>query len=278
MSLRTGAKKGAAALLGRLGILEPALDTYQTLRRLDLATLRRNARFRKPWGRTEPIPIPGPTRLVSVAGTADIAWFLDSGARGADCVRAALERHGTRLEDAGPFLDFGCGCGRVIRHFMDQPSERIVGADMNRRAIRWCEKRLPKGTFVVNEATPPLALPDQRFGLVYAFSVFTHLPEPLQRPWLDELARVLRPGGLLLMSTHGQSYREDLDAESRARFDAGSLVERGSVGAGSNYIGVYHPDTWLPRHLPPTLEIVEHTPEGALGNPTQDLWVVARRT
>lgn len=39
--------------------------------------------------------------------------------------------------------------------------------------------------------------------LVYSYSVFTHLPEPMINAWVAELARVLKPGGLLLTTILG---------------------------------------------------------------------------
>ncbi|WP_293680907.1 class I SAM-dependent methyltransferase [uncultured Phenylobacterium sp.] len=54
------------------------------------------------------------------------------------------------------------------------------------------------GAFEVNGHQPPLPYADQTFDLVYALSVFTHLPQDHQFAWLDELRRVLKPGRLLL--------------------------------------------------------------------------------
>jgi len=57
---------------------------------------------------------------------------------------------------------------------------------------------------------------------VYAVSVFTHLPEPLQLEWLQELRRVTGPGGLVLLSVRGPSYADTLSPEKREE-----LVARG---------------------------------------------------
>ena len=46
-----------------------------------------------------------------------------------------------------------------------------------------------------------LPFPDDRFAVVYACSVFSHLPEDLHLHWLAELRRVLEPRGVLIAST-----------------------------------------------------------------------------
>jgi ubiquinone/menaquinone biosynthesis C-methylase UbiE len=60
--------------------------------------------------------------------------------------------------------------------------------------------------FEVNGLAPPLAYEANHFDFIYALSVFTHLPESLQTAWMSELARVLKPGGYLLMTTHRECY------------------------------------------------------------------------
>jgi SAM-dependent methyltransferase len=44
------------------------------------------------------------------------------------------------------------------------------------------------------------------FDLVVAVSVFTHLSLELQEFWIAEMRRIIRPGGYLIMSTHGPSW------------------------------------------------------------------------
>ena len=215
--------------------------------------------------------MPPPILRLSSAGTTDVDWFLRSGA----AAYRLVEELGAR--DARTILDFGCGCGRVLRHVPPGDRVRYSGVDWNRRAVRWCKRNLAPMRFARSGLAPPL--PGDlapRFELVYSFSVFTHLTEDLQAPWLAELASRLEPPGVLLVSTHGKSYLSDLSAEERARFEAGELVVRQPRVAGTNVCAAYPPVEAMRRVVPPGLEVVEHRPAGALGNPTQDLWVLRR--
>jgi SAM-dependent methyltransferase len=174
-------------------------------------------------------------------------------------------------------LDFGCGCGRVTRYWRGDSALQIFGTDYNQRLIDWCRRSLPFAEFKTNRLTPPLTYNDGAFDLVYAFSVFTHLTEDLQLSWMRELTRVLKPGGLLLFSTHGERYVDRLDDEEYGRFAAGELVVKNNVKApGSNTCSAYHPTAYVREELAGELELVEFVAEGALGNPFQDLYVLRR--
>ncbi len=120
-------------------------------------------------------------------------------------------------------------------------SAEIHGCDLDAGAIAWCRANLGFARFEVNAAQPPLPYDDGSFDLVCGLSVFTHLPEPAGLRWMAELARVLRPGGRLVLSTHGPSYRGRLYRDERARFDAGELIVRWPEGAGTNLCSAWHP-------------------------------------
>jgi len=251
-------------LLERLDLLRPAYRAYETLRSFGK---------RRPRAAGE-LPLPPRRLMIRVAGTPDHDWFLRSGRISADIVRDAAARHGLPLESVGSLLDFGCGCGRVTRWWHDLDAE-VHGSDVDTRAVAWCQANLGFGHFASNDLAPPLRYADSTFDLVHAFSVLTHLTEELQRPWLDELRRVLRPGGLLVLSTHGERYLERLNAAERAQFEAGKLVVRWGGVAGTNLCTTFHPRSYLER-LAERFELLEHVPEGAAGNPHQDLSVLRK--
>ena len=153
-----------------------------------------------------------------VGESTDPGLFLAVGEQTIQNIQAALLRAGRRIADFHSILDFGCGCGRTLLWLMRQfPDARFCGADVDAKAIAWCRAHLPAADWRVNVERPPLAFPDHEFDLIYAVSVFTHLPADLQQLWLPELVRILRPGGILLVTVHGERAWSQLDPAAAQR-------------------------------------------------------------
>jgi len=254
-------KAAVLRALGRLGLLLPAYRGYERLRAFGAQRIAVGP---------DGLPVPPPELIVRVAGTADADWFLEGGRLAEESIRAALARAGTSVEAAGAIHDFGCGCGRVVRRWQSLAGP-VHGTDLNADAIAWCREHLPFARFEVNALEPPLPLTDGSLGLVFALSVLTHLAVETQLRWLDELRRVLRPGGWLLVTVHGEAYLPRLNAAEAARFDGGECVVRWSEVAGSNLCTTFHPESFVRETLAQGWELVELVPRGALGNPEQDL-------
>jgi SAM-dependent methyltransferase len=126
----------------------------------------------------------------------------------------------------------------------------------------------------VNQLEPPLRYEDGQFDLVYAISVFTHLPHDLERAWIAELSRIVAPAGLLLLTTHGDSYADRLEADERPLYDSGEPVVRWPGVAGSNLSTTFHPESYVRERFAPELELLELTPDGGtVGSRQQDLVV-----
>jgi SAM-dependent methyltransferase len=259
------------ALLRRTGLLPWARELRALARRVDF--LPENLHY---WmGRHERLPVP-PLRLIElVSGQPDIPWFLEGGRRAAASLRDALEGQRVGMESLDTLLDFGCGCGRVIRYWSRLPGE-VHGCDLDPVLVEWCRQHLPFAHFEQNALEPPLRYPDETFDLVYALSVFTHLPEVLQVPWMREMWRVLRRRGFLVFTTHGARYADRLTPGEREAFAAARLVVRESSEAGRNICGAYHPPGYVRSTLAAGFEVVDFRAEGATGNPHQDLWVLRR--
>jgi SAM-dependent methyltransferase len=118
-------------------------------------------------------------------------------------IKQYLAWAGIPLERA-KVLDFGCGWGRHIRFLLrEMQPQQITGSDVDPDVIELCRRQIPGVRFETNGIAPPLSHPAGAFDAVYAQSVFSHLPEHAHMLWLEELVRVLRPGGLLIATTDG---------------------------------------------------------------------------
>jgi SAM-dependent methyltransferase len=257
--------------LDRVSLLKPTYRAYELLRS---ARADREDRV-GPDG----LPLP-PARLRTVvAGTPGLAWFLESGRQQASIIRDAAARHSRVLEDVERMLDFGCGCGRVIRHWSGLDGPEIHGSDFNRRLVDWCRSNLRFAQFSVNGLRPPLLHEGNAFGVVYAVSVFTHLSRELEREWIDELSRILEPGGLLLLTTHGEEYVDRLRADERRAYEDGEVVVRWPRVAGTNLCTTFHPEAYVRARLAPGLDLLEFTPgAGTVGSRRQDLAVFRKHS
>ncbi|MBZ0112879.1 MAG: class I SAM-dependent methyltransferase [Thermoanaerobaculia bacterium] len=261
--MERGLKRLIARSLGRLGLLPAVSDAYYFLRQ-------------RPGGpQGDDSDLPSPALRCSSAGTIDSEWFLRSGELAQQALDQAIAQFAS-FETPEAVLDFGCGCGRVLRHAPRDTSTRYVGVDWNRRAIKWCRRNLPFAEFQLGSLMPPLPEVGQ-LDLIYAFSVFTHLTVPAQKGWAESLSAHLSPRGLLVLSTHGDALVEQLTAEELETYRAGRIVVREPDAAGTNACAAYHPGNSIESVLPGDLRMLGYVERGALGNPPQDLWVFGRR-
>jgi SAM-dependent methyltransferase len=248
-----GWKRRAADALARAHALRPAISLYQTALGVKGALGGRDTIS----GNT--LPVPSAQLRVRVGPShADLETFLTTGEQHARLVEDLLATQQTTPETTAPILDFGCGCGRVARHWQQREVD-LHGCDVNPRMIEWCRRHLA-GQYDVNRLDPPLPYAGATFGLAYAFSVFTHLPEQMQLGWLGEFQRVLRPGGYLLFSTLGEHYvgLNRLTESERELFDRGGLVVLFERHPGESFCSAYHPRQYVERTLAARFDYVHY--------------------
>ncbi|MEW8017879.1 MAG: class I SAM-dependent methyltransferase [Candidatus Thiodiazotropha endolucinida] len=174
-------------------------------------------------------------------------------------------------------FDFGCGCGRVIGYlsklFVDN---HFYGSDIDLEAITWCQENLSDiCEFTTNDALPPLHFDNSYFDFVYSISVFTHLPEDMQFRWLEELKRITKKGGYLLITTHGETLAPQ-DVQQVLK-DSGFYYATGvgTDGLPDFYQTSFHTEQYIRHHWGSYFEIVKFMKKGILNH--QDL-VICRNT
>ncbi len=94
----------------------------------------------------------------------------------------------------GALLDAGGGTGRVAQYFVDR-AQPVVVADLSRKML--AEARAKTGLRLVCTHTEILPFPDASFARIIMGDALHHVID--QRRTLDELWRVLRPGGRMVV-------------------------------------------------------------------------------
>jgi ubiquinone/menaquinone biosynthesis C-methylase UbiE len=224
-------------------------------------------------------PVPPAALQIRVAGAA-AGEFCRTGLLVAERLEAIAEEGGFTWPAGAQVLDFGCGPGRLIGALQPRhPGVVFHGCDIDPEAIAWCQQAMADfGTFAVNAHDPPMPFPDRAFDLVYVISIFTHLPEDQQFGWLDELARVVKPGGLVVASTMNPHIYDlpDEIGHTADKMGFGYWADAPATeGLPDFYRLAYHSHGYLRREWTRGFEVLRIGPSDI--NNTQDS-VLLRRT
>jgi SAM-dependent methyltransferase len=165
------------------------------------------------------------------------------------------------------------------------------GCDPIPDAIAWASAKLPGIDFRLSGDRPPLPYDDEVFDAVFAISIWSHFAEQAALDWLAEMRRIIRPGGRLMLTTHGEqtmvhTAREGLRSQEQLDDVRASLVRDGywyaaEFGEAGDH-GVTNPEwgtaflsaEWLAAKLTPQWRIVLFRPGRVELN--QDLYVLER--
>ncbi|WP_030244931.1 class I SAM-dependent methyltransferase [Streptomyces sp. NRRL S-350] len=163
---------------------------------------------------------------------------------------------------SGIVLDVGCGNGKFVsRLHKDRPDLQVVGMDISAGILADVEKPV----LVADAQAPPFA--DNSVDAVLALHMLYHVGDIAAT--IKELARILRPGGVLIASTNSDTDKQELDQLwARAAGDILgipegptriSLSSRFSLEKARDYLRAEFTDIRV-RELPGTIEITDPAP------------------
>ena len=210
----------------------------------------------------------------------------------ADLVVDSLRMSGLELGSGQKGLDFGCSSGRVVRVLAAAyPELEWHGCDPIPEAIDWASEHLQGISFEQSPEYPPLPYDEGIFDFAFAISIWSHFAQGAALDWLREMRRVIRPGGRLLITTHGEqtvahTHREGVRSLEQLEEVRAAMYERGiwyaaEFGETGDH-GVANADwgtaflsaEWLLTKLTPEWRVAFFRPGRVEAN--QDLYVLER--
>lgn len=181
-----------------------------------------------------------------VSETHSAKSFTDIGQACGRILESCLRDAGFAWQKGSRVLDFGCGCGRTIIWLIrDHPDVIFCGCDVDTEAVAWCQQHLT-GDFQINQALPPLPYDAAYFDVIYCVSVFTHLNEAMQDAWLEELRRIVKPNGLIVLTVHGSNAAAILTPAERLALESTGILHKTSRKLKGLVPDWYH-TTWHSR-------------------------------
>jgi SAM-dependent methyltransferase len=211
-------------------------------------------------------------------GSTNLKLYHDMGFDFAMFVVKILKPH-FQTQDKMKIFEWGCGPGRIIRHLPNIETSfavEIFGSDYNLKTINWCRKNIGNVTFHINQLTPPLSFDSNFFNAIYVFSVFTHLSTSMQLAWSQELLRILKPGGIIIITTHGDNFVQHLTESEKNQYASGESVVREKVKEGTRDFSAWHPPEFVKRKLLEGFSVIEHMPKPDFAHLKQDIWIARK--
>lgn len=134
----------------------------------------------------------------------------------------------------GKILDLGCGVGRLM-------NDGYYGVDISEGMLEIAKKRKPNCQFKLCDGRT-IPYKDSFFDVVYSVLLFQHLPLDGIQSYIDEVHRVLKPGGVfkfqMIEGTENAPFSKHYKLEQFKMFDKFNIVSK-NTGLG------HHAWTWI---------------------------------
>ncbi|MGH9904925.1 MAG: class I SAM-dependent methyltransferase [Pyrinomonadaceae bacterium] len=131
----------------------------------------------------------------------DGAQYFKVGLSAIRCIEGAMDAAG--ITSPGWVLDLPCGHGRVLRYLIQRfPDSMFAAADVDRRGVDFCARMFGASGIYAETGVPGFSS-GQQFDLIWCGSLVTHLDKAGIHGLLESFERHLLPGGLVILTAHG---------------------------------------------------------------------------
>jgi SAM-dependent methyltransferase len=177
-------------------------------------------------------------------------------------------------------LDWGCGVARIVRHLPALlPGAALYGCDINEKMIEWDKANHPGIAFTAINNFTPIPYAESFFDLVYGLSIFTHINASKQADWIAELSRIIKPGGLLLITTQGSYYEKKLLQREKNILKETGVYTQDYSKQGHRMMSTYNKAEHFKTLFAADFSLLEfhagETDRGKTGG--QDLWIWGKK-
>lgn len=127
---------------------------------------------------------------------------------------------GSYVKKGDQILDFGCGNGRLLAFFKGK-SIGYKGVDVSSELIRLAKEKYPdeEDNFLKITSHNTLPFPDDFFNKVFSIAVFHHFPKEYAEQMAKELYRIVRPGGIVIITVWNLWQRKKIGYIIRSLFN-----------------------------------------------------------
>jgi hypothetical protein len=138
-----------------------------------------------------------------------INYYFENGGVSAGKLANIVDAVGYPKDQQVKLLEFASGYGCVSRHLKKNPRFELTSCDIHPQAIDFLKDTI--GVFAIPSVRVPEEFsPPQKYDVVFALSLFSHLPRSTFGRWLRALFMSLNVPGYLVFTTQGRKLQERL--------------------------------------------------------------------